>query len=121
MSKQTKQLGTPIVGAFVALGLLALLGTPVPANAAQSIPYDLDPGMAAKLAKEKVKQRGPRRRSSDYGSRNSADSATPDTCGQVDIGNSGSTGQRQSAAQRFRQRNQTVIVTGPVINAARCR
>ncbi len=108
-----------LLGAIAAIGFAASLSAPLPANAAQSQPYDLDPGLAAKLAKEKVKQRGPRRRSADYGSRNSGDGAGDGACGQVDIGNS--SGGAQTAAERFRERNRTVIVTGPVINAARCR
>jgi len=105
--------GIAVLGFFVALSL------PVAGSAAQSTTLDFDPGLAAKLAKEKVKQRGPRRRSSDQDGGRSGDDE--DECGTVNIGNSGNNGGRQSAAQRFRERNRTVIVTGPVINAARCR
>jgi len=121
MTYRTKELSTFMLSVITGAGLIASLSVPLPATAAQSVPYDLGPGMAAKLAKEKVKQRGPRRRSADYGSRNSGSNADSAGCGQVDIGNSSSNGQRQTAAERFRERNRTVIVTGPVINAARCR
>ena len=121
MTIRTKGISTLLLATAAGAGLIASLSVPLPATAAQSMPYDLDPGLAAKLAKEKVKQRGPRRRSSHYGSRNSGSNAGSDNCGQVDIGNSNSNGRRQTAAERFRERNRTVIVTGPVINAARCR
>jgi len=121
MTHQRKGISSLMLTLLAGAGLVASLSVPLPATAAQSMPYDLDPGLAAKLAKEKVKQRGPRRRSADYGSRNSGGNAGSDNCGQVDIGNSNSSGQRQTAAERFRERNRTVIVTGPVINAARCR
>ena len=119
MFKHSVILSVSLLSTVAAIGVAASLSMPNTALAAQSQPYDLDPGLAAKLANEKVKQRGPRRRSSDYGSRNSdgGDSG----CGQVDIGNSNSGSGMQTAAERFRERNKTVIVTGPVINAARCR
>ena len=121
MNPQIKPLRSQMLWSLVATGIAVSFIYATPATAAQSQPYDLGPGLSAKLAKEKLKQRGPRRRSSDYGTRNSGDGAGDGACGQVDIGNSNSSGQRQSAAQRFRERNKTVIVTGPVINAARCR
>ncbi|MFK7967464.1 MAG: hypothetical protein AB8C46_26170 [Burkholderiaceae bacterium] len=123
MTTRTTGISSLMLAVIAGAGLIASLSVPLPATAAQSMPYDLDPGLAAKLAKEKVKQRGPRRRSAHYGSRNSGSNAGggSDGCGQVDIGNSNSSGQRQTAAERFRERNRTVIVTGPVINAARCR
>lgn len=120
MNNPIKSLSFSLLGSLVATGIAISFSYSTPATAAQSMPYDLDPGLAAKLAKEKVKQRGPRRRSSHYGTRNSGGGAGDGACGQVDIGNSNSGG-RQTAAERFRERNRTVIVTGPVINAARCR
>ncbi|MGH1360554.1 MAG: hypothetical protein ACRBC3_17480 [Burkholderiaceae bacterium] len=121
MNTQIKSLSSQMLWSFIAIGVATAFSYTSPAGAAQSQAYDLGPGLAAKLAKEKIKQRGPRRRSSDYGSRNSGNGAGDGACGQVDIGNSNSGGGRQTAAQRFRERNRTVIVTGPVINAARCR
>ena len=120
MTRHTKILSAQLLAIIAGASITAALTVPLPATAAQSMPYDLDPGLAAKLAKEKVKQRGPRRRSADYGSRNSGGNAGSDNCGSVDIGNSNNN-RRMTAAERFRERNRTVIVTGPVINAARCR
>lgn len=120
MNASFRMLSLAAAGALAALGLAGVMSAAQPAHAAQSMPYDLDPGLAAKLAKEKVKQRGPRRRSADYGTRNSGSNAGDDACGQLEIGNSNNNG-RMTAAERFRERNRTVIVTGPVINAANCR
>ncbi len=99
------------LAAAIAISLLPGLSKPV--HAAQSEIYDLDVDLQSKVAREKVKQRGPRRGSGEDKGGNS------DNCGQVDIGNND--GSNNSARGRINPRGQTVIVTGPVINAARCR
>jgi hypothetical protein len=68
------------------------------------------------VAREKIKQRGSSRRNSsrlDQGADSDA------ACGSVDIGNN--TSDSRSARNRVNPRETTVIVTGPVINAARCK
>jgi hypothetical protein len=82
-----------------------------PALAASAEPSGLDPEMAAKVAREKVKQRANRQRGGNAGNGSS------DRCGYVDIGNDNT---ERSASRRLSDRSRTVIVTGDVINAARC-
>ena len=93
-------------------------GAPILVSAAESDPLDLDPNHQALVAREKIKQRGATRRTDARlgQQRNGQDS----NCGSVDIGNSNNNDSR-SARSRVNPRDTTVIVTGPVINAARCK
>ncbi|MFN9773390.1 MAG: hypothetical protein ACK54X_12330 [Burkholderiales bacterium] len=101
----------PTVRAALAVATLgAVAGT---ALAATAEPSGLDPELAAKVARERAKQN---RRGAELGDAGGNDKGG---CGQVDIGNDNS--KDRSAASRVIERNRTVIVTGPVINAARCR
>ncbi|MEZ5739507.1 MAG: hypothetical protein R3E68_08660 [Burkholderiaceae bacterium] len=102
----------------LALALLVAITVPaVPsANAASSEILDLDPRDQALLAKEKVKQRGPNRLNRSFTNFNEANHSN--NCGNVDIGNQQ---QQNSARNQLNPRQSTVIVTGPVINAANCR
>ena len=90
----------------------------VPAHAAESEPNeDLTPDLKALIAKERIRQRtGPR----GAESRNPRVANDSQNCGSVDIGNS-QEARGRSARERMNPRQQTVIVTGPVVNAARCR
>lgn len=90
----------------------------VPAHAAESEPNeDLTPDLKALIAKERIRQRtGPR----GAESRNPRLGNNSQDCGSVDIGNTAEARGR-SARERVNPREQTVIVTGPVVNAARCR
>lgn len=90
----------------------------VPAHAAESEPNeDLTPDLKALIAKERIRQRtGPR----GAESRNPRVANDSQNCGSVDIGNS-TEARGRSARERMNPREQTVIVTGPVVNAARCR
>ena len=92
-------------------------GVPIVVSAADSDPLDLDPNHQALVAREKIKQRGATRRTDarQGQQRNGQDS----NCGSVDIGNNNS--DSRSARNRVNPRDSTVIVTGPVINAARCK
>jgi hypothetical protein len=103
----------PLAG-LLAAAVLALAGTGAQAAAE---PSGLDPELSAKVARERMKQTA-RARDLDTGG-GGGPGAGNAGCGQVDIGND-SPGNR-TAAQRLNERNKTVIVTGPVINAARCR
>jgi hypothetical protein len=84
------------------------------AHAASADPSGLEPELAAKVARERLKQ--PQRGTqSGSGKGGGGDSS----CGQVDIGNDNPND--RSAASRLNERSKTVIVTGDVINAPRCR
>ena len=83
------------------------------AHAASSEIFDVDPSMQARIAREKIKQRGPRR-----GARQGDGSSNSDNCGQVDIGNNNT---QRNARSRVNPRVNITVVQGPVINAARCR
>lgn len=78
------------------------------ARAASAEPSGLEPELASKIAREKLKQ-----------SRRGAGGSDASQCGSVDIGND-DPGDRR-ASRRLNERSRTVIVTGDVINAARCR
>ena len=89
----------------------------LPVFAADSDPLDLDPNHQALVAREKIKQRGATRRTDAR--RGLQDNGSDVNCGTVDIGNN--TNESRSARGRVNPRDTTVIVTGPVINAARCK
>ena len=103
------------------LVLASLVGTiasfHLPGFAAESDPLDLDPNHQALVAREKIKQRGATRRTDAR--RGLQENGNNADCGSVDIGNN--TNDSRSARSRVNPRDTTVIVTGPVINAARCK
>lgn len=103
--------------ALAALAAAAIVATSGTAHAASADPTGLDPEVAAKVAREKIKQTQRGAQFRDGGG--DAGGGRNDKCGQVDIGNDNS--KDRSAASRLNERSRTVVVTGPVINAARCR
>lgn len=78
------------------------------AYGASADPVDIDPDLAAKVAREKLKQRQ---------AQQSGDAKkTKSECGKVDIGNT----DNSKSADKVNSKEKTVIITGPVINAAKC-
>ena len=108
----------PWLTRLAAVALLVAIGAvPNIVSAAESDPLDLDPNLQALVAREKIKQRGATRRTD---ARQGQQKTGQDSnCGSVDIGNN--TNESRSARNRVNPRDSTVIVTGPVINAARCK
>jgi hypothetical protein len=119
----TRRRGNGPAGILARLAAVTLLaGTigavPLLVSAADSEPLDLDPNLQALVAREKIKQRGATRRTdARAGLQNNGNNQNAN-CGSVDIGNA--TNDR-SARNRVNPRDSTVIVTGPVVNAARCK
>ena len=117
--KQTPKLRRTALLHFAITTLVggAIGAIPVLASAADAEPLDLDPELQALVAREKIKQRGSTRRTdARFGlQKNGQQDAN---CGSVDIGN---TANDRSARNRVNPRDTTVIVTGPVVNAARCK
>ena len=83
-------------------------------HAANADPMDIDPNLQAKIAREKLKQT----RGSGGSKMENGMSNQNSGCGQVDIGNSDP---NPKGSRAMSQREKTVIVTGPVINATKCR
>ena len=110
--------GWLILALLTVIVVAELVLSAVPAHAAESEPNeDLTPDLKALIAKERIRQRtGPR----GAESRNPRVDNDSQNCGTVDIGNS-QEARGRSARERMNPRQQTVIVTGPVVNAARCR
>ncbi len=113
----------PLAGLLPVAVVLVVLGgagaAPTSAMAADSEPNEeLGPGLRSLIAKEKIRQRTGPRGSEPRNFRGGVN--RDDECGTVDIGNSSEVRGR-SARERVNPREQTVIVTGPVVNAARCR
>ena len=94
------------------IGLVIATGPSI-SRAASSEIVEMEPGDTAKVAREKIRQRGPNRLQRDGG----AGGSGGDDCGSVNIGNQ----QDDSARGRINPRNQTVIVTGNIFNTANCR
>lgn len=95
--------------------MLACGGLAAPAVlAASADPVDYDVELQAKVANAKLKQA--RIGGNQIGTRRPG--TRDESCGTIDIGNTDSS---RSAVGRVAPRDKTVIVTGPVINAARCR
>lgn len=108
----------PLLGRLVVAVLIGGIGSaPCFVAAADSEPLDLDPNHQALVAREKIKQRGATRRTDAR--RGLQQNGQDSNCGSVDIGNTNS--DSGSARSRVNPRDTTVIVTGPVINAARCK
>ncbi|MEZ5650137.1 MAG: hypothetical protein R3E87_06245 [Burkholderiaceae bacterium] len=98
----------------VALFALAIGTAPAISLAASSEIVELEPGDAAKVAREKIRQRGPNRLQALADDGSGGDSAD---CGSVNIGNQ----QDTSARGQINPRNQTTIITGNIFNLANCR
>jgi hypothetical protein len=114
---RSRRILRPLLSRLVLTALAgAVASLPVTGLAADSEPLDLDPNHQALVAREKIKQRGATRRTD---ARRGLQTGTDSNCGSVDIGNS--TDDSRSARSRVNPRDTTVIVTGPVINAARCK
>lgn len=119
----TRRRGRGPARSLARLAAITLLGgaigaVPLLVSAADSDPLDLDPNLQALVAREKIKQRGATRRTdARAGLQNNGNNQNAN-CGSVDIGNA--TNDR-SARNRVNPRDTTVIVTGPVVNAARCK
>jgi len=108
----------PLLSRLVLASLVVAIGSfHLPGFAADAEPIDLDPNLQALVAREKIKQRGATRRTDAR--RGLQENGDDSKCGSVDIGNS--TDDSRSARNRVNPRDTTVIVTGPVINAARCK
>jgi hypothetical protein len=108
----------PLLPRLVLASLVGVIGSlHLPVLAADSEPIDLDPNHQALVAREKIKQRGASRRTDAR--RGLQQNGGDASCGTVDIGNN--TEDSRSARGRVNPRDTTVIVTGPVINAARCK
>lgn len=90
-----------------ALAMVTVPALQAPVYAANADPLDIDPDLAAKVAREKLKQR----QGKDAAGKKKGD------CGKIDIGN---TDNSKSASQRVAPKEKTVIITGPVINATKC-
>lgn len=109
----------PLLPRLVMATLIGTIGSfHLSVFAADSEPLDLDPNHQALVAREKIKQRGATRRT-DARRGLQQDGGNDTNCGSVDIGNSSD--EPRSARSRVNPRDTTVIVTGPVINAARCK
>lgn len=102
---------------LVAVGVLAVLSLAhaVPAAAqgrASAEIVDMEEKERALLAKESLKQKRDTRQGGKKGSNSDSD------CGSVDIGNDNS---NQRGSNRIAERQKTVIVTGNIINTAKCK
>jgi len=107
---RTHPLLTGFLAGLLACGLV-VLGT----AGAQSL--DLDPAMSAKVAKEKAKARGTEQ---GKGPNSSADKTIvqgKDDC-SVNIGNVDAS---KSGPGKMAPRDNTVVITGPVINLGKCK
>lgn len=103
--------------AAVAAGALACL--PGLAQAAGTEMLDLDPIIAAKVAKEKAKAGAA---GAVKGTKRSADKSVvsaPGECG-INIGNVDS-GKQGAGRNIATPRDNTVVITGPVINLGKCK
>ncbi|MEZ5729411.1 MAG: hypothetical protein R3E48_16310 [Burkholderiaceae bacterium] len=92
----------------LALGVLPASGV----IAATAVPLDVDPGTAAKIARERGKQTR-ERANGEFTNANTGE------CGNISIGNSDS--DAQNARARLNPRDTTIIITGDLINVPRCR
>jgi len=94
------------------LVLVALSVSLQAAMAAEAVPLDIGPGLRAKIAREKGKQMRQR-------AMGQAADGSDAECGSISIGNADSDAQK--ARQRLNPRDTTIIITGDLINTARCR
>jgi hypothetical protein len=95
----------------------ALAGLPAVARAAGTEMLDLDPILAAKVAKEKAKAGAAGASKGTAGNAGKAAAAGKDECG-VNIGNVDS---GKGPGKVAGPRENTVVITGPVINLGKCK
>jgi hypothetical protein len=118
LQRPARRIRRPLLPRLVLAALVGTIGSfHLPGFAADAEPVDLDPNHQALVAREKIKQRGATRRTDAR--RGLQQNGNDADCGTVDIGNN--TADSRSARGRVNPRDTTVIVTGPVINAARCK
>jgi hypothetical protein len=118
MQHPARRIRRPLLPRLVLAALVGTIGSfHLPGFTADAEPVDLDPNHQALVAREKIKQRGATRRTDAR--RGLQQNGNDADCGTVDIGNN--TADSRSARGRVNPRDTTVIVTGPVINAARCK
>ena len=104
-------------GMIVAIAVFAVAGVPGFIRAAGTEMLDLDPILAAKVAKEKAKAGAAG--AAKGGTRN-ADRTT--TAGQGECGvNIGNVDSGKGPGKVATPRDNTVIITGPVINLGKCK
>ena len=80
-------------------------------HAATAGVIDIDDELRATISKEKTKQRRNEHTAGGQGG------GQQGGCGQIDIGNE----QEKKGSKQIASREKTVIVTGPVINATKCK
>jgi len=102
---------------IVAIVVLAVAGVPGLLRAAGTEMLDLDPILAAKVAKEKAKAGAA---GAVKGGKSNADKAV--TAGQGECGvNIGNVDSGKGPGKVATPRDNTVIITGPVINLGKCK
>lgn len=102
---------------IVAALAMALAGLPVLARAAGTEMLDLDPLLAAKVAKEKAKAGAA---GAARGKTQGADKAA--TAGKGECGvNIGNVDSGKGPGRVATPRDNTVVITGPVINLGKCK
>jgi hypothetical protein len=79
-------------------------------HAATAGVIDIDDELRATISKEKTKQRRNEHTAGGQGGKQGG-------CGQIDIGNE----EEKKGSKQIASREKTVIVTGPVINATKCK
>jgi hypothetical protein len=79
-------------------------------HAATAGVIDIDDELRATISKEKTKQRRNEQTAGGQGGKQGG-------CGQIDIGNE----EEKKGSKQIASREKTVIVTGPVINATKCK
>ena len=96
---------------LLAWAVAILLGSPTVAICASAEPMDIEPELAAKIAREKARIKRDQHEAGKDSSLGGMDSTSAD-CGSVNIGNVANDQNRIGAVPR----TNTVVITGPVIN-----
>lgn len=104
-------------GMIVAILGFALAGLPAAARAAGTEMLDLDPILAAKVAKEKAKAGAAGAAKGTTGNADKSVTAGRGECG-INIGNVDS---GKGPGKVASPRDNTVVITGPVINLGKCK
>ena len=104
-------------GMIVAMLGFAVAGLPAAAQAAGTEMLDLDPILAAKVAKEKAKAGAAGASKGTAGSADKGAAAGKGECG-INIGNVDS---GKGPGKVASPRDNTVVITGPVINLGKCK
>jgi uncharacterized protein YpmS len=105
------------ISAMLSFFLCLIVVVPAWVHAAEAEPDDIDDNLRAKIQKEKVKTSRDRKTGNEMENSGMEDISASNSNCDINIGNQTAP---QKGSNQIAARDQTVIVTGPVVNTGNC-